>query len=200
MTDGTGDLVHRRTVEFDAYDDGDRLTVVGRLQDVRPWADGRTLPQVLHRMELRVVVRLADLVITEVAPTMQNFPHAECPAIEPAFQGLVGLSVGRGYTREVQRRFGGVSGCSHLEHLARSLGPVVVQAVASRRAKAVAEGREVEYLSADGGTWLRNTCHIWADDGVGLRKLAVGWRPGRGPVPAPPLGQVLAEYGGDEEP
>lgn len=188
-------LVHRRTVDFEAYDHGDALTVVGRLQDVRPWADGERVPVVLHRMELRVGIALATMVITEAAASMADYPHAECPAIEPAFAGLVGLSVGRGYTREVQRRFGGAAGCSHLEHLARSLGPVVVQAVASCRARAVAEGRAEEYLSAGGGDWLRNTCHIWADGGVGLRKLATGWRPGNGPFPAPPLADIEAGIG-----
>lgn len=185
--------VHRRTVSFEAFERPGALEVIGRLQDERPWGDGRTMAPVLHQMTLRVVVRLADLVIVEATPEMHNFPHAECPAIEPAFQGLVGLSVGRGYTREVQQRFGGASGCSHLEHLARSLGPVVVQAVASRRARAVTEGREEEFLSADGGGgWLRNTCHVWAEGGVGFQKLQAGWRPGRSAVPAPPLAEVLA--------
>lgn len=191
---GDAPLVHRRTVEFEAFDGGATLTVVGRLQDLRPWADGDPLPQVLHRMELRVVIRLADLVITEAEASMGDYPHQECPAIAPVFAGLVGLSVGRGYTREVQRRFAGAAGCSHLEHLARSLGPVVVQAVASRRAKAVADGSLDEYLSADGGDWMRNTCHIWADGGVGLQKLALGWRPGNSTVPAPLLAELQAEH------
>lgn len=187
--------VHRRTVSFEAYEQPGALEVVGRLLDERPWADGHVVTQVLHQMELRVVIRLDDLVIVEASPAMEHFPHAECPAIEPAFEGLVGLAVGRGYTREVQRRFGGVSGCSHLEHLARTLGPVVVQAVASHRAKAVAEGREKEFLSAEGGAWLRNTCHVWADGGVGLAKLAAGWRPGRSPVPAPALADIRGGAG-----
>lgn len=190
-----GPLVHRRSVEFEAFDSGDGLTVVGRLQDVRPWADGEHMPVVLHRMELRVVVSLADMAITESVATMGNYPQHECPAIAPAFAGLVGLSVGRGYTRQVQRRFGGAAGCSHLEHLARALGPVVVQAVASCRARTVAQGAAEEYLSAGSGGWLRDTCHVWADGGVGPRKLALGWRPGEGPVPAPPLAQIEAERG-----
>ena len=41
---------------------------------------------------------------------MHTFPHTECPVIEPAFAELEGLSVARGYTREVQTRFGGTSG------------------------------------------------------------------------------------------
>ena len=91
----------------------------------------------VHDMELRVTVRIDDLTIIESVAEMHTFPHAECPAIVLAFAGLVGLSVARGYTREVQRRFGGPRGCTHLEQLARSLGPLVVQAVTSRRARAV---------------------------------------------------------------
>ena len=83
---------------------------------------------------------------------MHAFPHTECPTIEAAFAGLVGLNVARGYTREVQTRFGGPRGCTHLEHLARSLGPVVIQAVTSRRALSVSRGESEDLLAEAGGT------------------------------------------------
>lgn len=191
-----GLLVHRRSVELDAYEGTGSLTVVARLTDQRPWADGARIAQVLHQMELRVVVGVPDLVITAAEAVMHDFPHSECPAIAPAFEQLVGLSVGRGYTREVQHRFGGVSGCSHLEHLARALGPMVVQAVASLRAKAVADGRASDHLSTENGGWMRNTCHIWADGGVGPQKLAIGWRPGTSTSPVPPVDQIADEHRG----
>ena len=91
-------------------------------------------------------MRIDDLTITEAVAEMHTFPHTECPGIAPAFAGLVGLSVARGYTREVQARFGGPQGCTHLEQLARSLGPVVVQAVTSRRARAVSRGGAEDLL------------------------------------------------------
>lgn len=193
---GPGDLVHRRTIEYEVRQRDNGFDVVGRLQDQRPWADGTTSPVVLHSMELAVTVQLADLVITDAVATMHNFPHVECQAIEPAFAGLVGLSVARGYTREVQRRFGGAAGCSHLEHLARSLGPVVIQAVASARARAraAATGGDASEEMAPGATgWMRNTCHIWAEGGIGEQKVALGWRPGRGAFPAPPLEELSAD-------
>ena len=114
--------------------------MVGRLRDTRPWAEDGAAVATVHDMELRVTVRNDDLVITEAEAAMHTFPHTECPGIVAAFAGLVGLSVARGYTREVQSRFGGPRGCTHLEQLARSLGPVVVQAVTSRRALAVSRG------------------------------------------------------------
>jgi hypothetical protein len=195
MTDDRA-LLHRRTITFDVSDAGAEVTVVGTLTDERPWATEPFGPPVLHRMELVVSVRLADLRIVDAQATMHDFPHSECPAIAPAFRGLIGLSVARGYTRQVQERFGGIRGCSHLEHLARLIGPTVVQAAASLRARQVAEGADPDVGVAGGGQWLRNTCHVWADGGVGQQKLALGWRPGSTPVPVPPLAELQAEAPG----
>jgi Protein of unknown function (DUF2889) len=177
--------LHRRSIVYESFDRGDHLRVVGHLTDVRPWAEADGEVSLVHDMELAVTVRLDDLTITEAASRMHVFPHAECPAIIDAFSSLVGLSVVRGYTREVQSRFGGPRGCSHLEHLARSLGPVVVQSVTSRRALAVSRGDLADLLSGTSTPWARDSCHIWAEGGVADQKLAAGWRPGTGPYPAP---------------
>jgi hypothetical protein len=179
--------LHRRSVEYEAFDRGDALSIVGRLVDARPWATGGTGVSTVHEMELRVAVRIADLIITEADAVMYTFPHGECPGIVPAFAGLVGLNVARGYTREVQARFGGPRGCTHLEQLARSLGPVVIQAVTSRRALAVGRGEVEDLVTGTSSPWARDSCHIWAEGGVADQKMAAGWRPGTGPYPTPPL-------------
>ena len=84
-----------------------------------PVGVGPVGPRDVHRMELGIVVRCADLVIVDAEATMGHFPHPECPSIEDSFSELIGLSVARGYTRAVQDRFGRERGCSHLEFLAR---------------------------------------------------------------------------------
>lgn len=90
-------------------------------------------------MTLALTVRLADLVITAAEAGMGSFPHAECPFIAPAFAQSQGLSVRRGFTKELRLRFGGVSGCAHLGDLARAMGPAVVgTSAASRHQQAVA--------------------------------------------------------------
>ncbi len=180
--------VHRRSIEYEAFEDDGALTVVGKLRDSRPWAQSPDIERI-HDMELRVTVRLADFTITDADAVMRTFPHFECPAIVEAFRGLVGLSVARGYTRAVQERFAGVSGCTHMEHLARSLGPVVIQAATSTMARSRTGGR-TELSHADTGTSplaIRNSCHIWAEDGIAEQKLALGWQPGRDDYPAPAL-------------
>ena len=187
--------VHRRVIEFEAYEEDDGLAVTGRLRDERPWADGEEVGTVrhLHDMRLEVTVRAADREITSARAVMERFPHAECPGITAKFGELVGLRVGQGYTRAVQERFAGALGCTHLDQLARSLGPVVVQALTSLRAKR----RDWSHLDAQPAArpsiFPSNTCHVWVDGGPVERKLAAGWRPGTGGYPAPPVEVVLRQ-------
>jgi hypothetical protein len=165
--------------------------VIGTLHDQRPWARGELGPRDLHHMELGIVVRRSDLVIVDAQATMGTFPHAECPSIEPAFSELIGLSVSRGYTNAVQTRFGRQRGCSHLEFLARALGPVVIQAITSSAAMRMELGDGEETMGGEGRmSWLTNTCHVWAEDGPGTKKVAAGWRPGKAEYPAPSFVEI----------
>jgi hypothetical protein len=182
--------VHRRTIDMAVYERDGHHVVIGTLRDRRPWASGDRGPRELHFMELGIVVRRADLVIVDAAADMHTYPHFECTDIEPVFTDLIGLSVSRGYTSAVQERFGRERGCSHLEFLARALGPVVIQAITSSAAYRVELG-DGEFPSPEGGlAWLSNTCHMWADDGPGPQKVATGWRPGATEYPAPSVVEI----------
>jgi hypothetical protein len=184
--------LHRRTITFTAFESegGGDIEVEAELRDERPWAApgaegaGRSVEE-LHRMALVVRVRLADLLITGARAEMGTFPHAECPRITPAFEGLVGLNIASGFNRAVQERFRGISGCSHLYELARLLGPAVVQAGISAGARRRREGRPTHDPRTTAG--VLNSCHVWAPDGPGVRKLEAGWRPGQGVFPVPPV-------------
>jgi hypothetical protein len=179
---------------------GDHFAVIGTLTDQRPWAGGTHGPNELHRMELAVVVRRADLVVVDAVADMKTFPHAECTAIEPKFGELIGLSVARGYTSAVQERFGRERGCSHLEFLARALGPVVVQAVTSTAAWQVENGHESHPEGERGLTFLANTCHVWREGGEGEKKIATGWRPGMFGYPAPSVGEIRRRMAAEPDP
>jgi hypothetical protein len=184
------DPVHRRTIELEVYDRDQHFAVIGTLRDVRPWATGELGPRELHRMELGIVVRKADMTIVDAGADMQTFPHAECTDIEASFHDLVGLSVMRGYTSAVQQRFGRERGCSHLEFLARALGPVVVQGLTSAGAWRVEKGDGQHPMREGGYGFLSNTCHLWVEDGPGPQKIALGWRPGLLGYPAPRAGEI----------
>ncbi|WP_328429792.1 DUF2889 domain-containing protein [Streptomyces sp. NBC_00443] len=176
--------LHRRTITVTAYEAAaGEISVEADLCDERPWEEPPG--GAVHRMVLTVRIRLADMVITAADAEMRTFPHAECPLINPVFDGLVGLGVAAGYNRAIQERFRGVAGCSHLHELTRVLGPAVVQAAMSANARRRAAGEPSNGPRATAG--VLNSCHIWAPDGVGLRKLDLGWRPGTGPRPVPEL-------------
>ncbi|WP_405812964.1 DUF2889 domain-containing protein [Streptomyces sp. NBC_01390] len=177
--------LHRRTITVTAYEEaGGEISVEARLCDERPWEEPPG--GIVHHMALSVRIRLTDMVITAAEADMRGFPHAECPLIAPAFDGLAGLSVAAGYNRAIQERFRGVLGCSHLYELSRALGPAAVQAAmsAAARRRAAAGDHDHDPRATAG---VLNSCHIWAPDGAGLRKLAAGWRPGTGPRPVPTL-------------
>jgi hypothetical protein len=174
--------VHRRSIIMDSYPlDDEHVTVAGRLTDVEPW--GGPGHEVIHDMTLTVTVRLTDLVIISAEAGMGSFPHAECPLIAPAFARLEGLSVRRGFTKELRQRLGGVSGCAHLGELARAMGPAVVRTVAASRHKQATEGE----TGAGPAPLPLGTCHVWAADGPGVRKIEAGWVPGTVPFPVPPV-------------
>jgi hypothetical protein len=192
--------VHRRTIDMQVYERPGHFVVIGTLHDQRPWASGAFGPMSVHRMELGIVVRRADLVIVDAAADMHTFPHAECPTIEGSFSDLIGLSVSRGYTNAVQKRFGRERGCSHLEFLARALGPVVIQALSASAARRQEQGGDGYNALADGGVqWLTNTCHLWAEGGIGSQKVALGWRPAKESYPAPSLVEIRRRAAHGEE-
>ncbi len=180
-----------RTIDMRVFEREGHHVVIGSLHDQRPWASGRAGPRDVHHMELGIVVRCADLVIVDAEATMGHFPHPECPSITDSFSELIGVSVARGYTRAVQDRFGRERGCSHLEFLARALGPVVIQSLTAAGARRMENGEtEGDETAASGLQWLTNTCHIWAVDGIGMQKLTAQWKPGNGEYPAPSLVEI----------
>ncbi|MGE0877262.1 MAG: DUF2889 domain-containing protein [Acidimicrobiia bacterium] len=174
--------IQRRTLTYESWDDGDEFRIDARITDEQP-AYGR----LMHDMGFVVRVRKSDRVITSIEPHMEAHPHSECPSILPAFKQLEGVAVAKGFTREVTSRFTGPAGCAHLDQLARALGPVVTQAMIGlgMKARETGEGSAEETTS----TYNRNTCHIWADGGVGQAKIKLGWLKTLHPneYPAPPV-------------
>jgi Protein of unknown function (DUF2889) len=178
--------LHKRSVAYEAFTAGpDELRIVGTFRDERPWSPDAPPRGVLHEMTLEVSVRVSDRTITAARSRMSAFPHAECPAIAPAFADLVGLQLRGGFGRAVNERFVGVRGCAHLHELARGLGPAAVQALISWQSRARTQAG-AEQTTPSTGT--RDTCHVWAAGGVGEQKLAAGWSIGRERAyPVPPL-------------
>ncbi len=180
-------LAHRRTIQFETFDEPDHLRVVARLRD-----DDVRNDRAIHDMELRATLSRDDLVITSCEVLMHAFPHAECPDVTPGFDGLVGLSVARGFTRQVQERFGGVAGCAHVQQVLRALAPAVMQAAGAIKRWQI----DTDQAPPSGPSpWVRGSCHVWAEDGPAEQKIAAGWLPGTTERPAPRVDEIRARFG-----
>ena len=88
----------------------------------------------IHDMWLRLTVD-DGFVIRRVEASTDASPFAVCPAITPAFAKLEGVTLGRGWSREVRQRLGGVKGCNHLVELLRRMATVAVKTIWSARKK-----------------------------------------------------------------
>jgi DUF2889 family protein len=170
--------VHVRTIRIDAAKmvlEGETeraaLRVHGSLEDRRPqgvpdWIqhDG----DVIHHMEVTLTVTWPDLVVSAIDGVMRTFPHVGvCPDALPPLQGLVGVTVGRGFTRAVNERIGRERGCTHVAALILAMGPVVRQG-AGAAFGFTAPG------DPHGPPWFVNSCQAWREDGP----LHRAWRAG----------------------
>jgi len=159
--------VHVRTIRVEVRSVGaDELDITATLVDERPapslWF-GAEPPRVIHDMRLGLRVRHPGLVITEARCEMAAHPYTICPEALPALGQLVGLSISRGFTREVNERFGRERGCAHFTALIHALAP------AARQGAGVAFPDHER--PAEGGPWFVNTCQAWRENGP-LHRLA----------------------------
>jgi hypothetical protein len=179
--------VHVRTIRVEIAPAGPtELDVTATLTDerpatARPWF-GSDPPPVIHDMRLRLRVAQPGLVITAVQSEMASHPYTICPEALPPLQQLVGLSIARGFTREVNERFGRQHGCAHFTALIHALAPAVRQG-------AGAAFSDAPERPGDRDPWYVNTCQAWREHGPlhrlvqagdedGLRRLSAFPKPG----------------------
>jgi hypothetical protein len=163
--------VHVRTIRVEVAPVGaEELQITATLVDERPGDNPRWFgaepPRVIHDMRLRLRVRHPGLVITQARAEMASHPYTVCPEALPPLGQLVGLSISRGFTREVNERFGRERGCAHFTALIHAMAPAV------RQGAGVAfpdHERPVE-----GAPWFVDTCQAWRENGLLHRLIQAG--------------------------
>jgi Protein of unknown function (DUF2889) len=167
--------IHHRRIDCRGYRRADGLwDIEGHLTDVKSYPlsnawRGEIAPgQAIHDMWLRLTLDDELTVIGVEAATVAG-PFAICGAITPAFAKLVGLTVGPGWRRAVQRRLGGVHGCTHLVELLGPLATTAYQTIHVWRAK-----REPA-LETDRPPRHLDSCHALARDGEVVRQHYPRW-------------------------
>jgi len=155
----------------------DRILIRGAVRDQKPpgiYLAEDPNPLTMHHMQVDVYVAFPSMVIESVDVDFEEHPHTTCVDIVESYQGLVGLSITRGFTHKVRELFGGPRGCTHTTALLLAMGPVATQCSWSMyAADARREGRSFTASRADMTPEQRemslranlNTCHVWAEDG-----------------------------------
>lgn len=172
------EVLHDREYRVRAYRlADDRMLIRGAVRDQKP--PGLFLvddpePLTMHHMQVDLHVAFPSSEIIAAEVIFEAHPHTTCPTITGHYQGLVGLSISRGYTHKVRDLFGGPRGCTHTTALLLAMGPIAVQCYWSMHASAsTADSMSPEERE---GLWRSNlnTCHVWAEDGEKVATLQAG--------------------------
>lgn len=170
--------IHSRTVECRGFRRADGLwDIEGHMTDTKTYGfdnehRGRIEPgEPIHDMWMRLTVD-DTLTIKAVEVKSAAGPFAICPAIEPAYQQLIGLQLRGGFTRKSREALGGAKGCTHLTEL---LGPVATTAFQTVFPILAREREDMRAVSGDAPRpgngsgrsrrpLMLNSCHAFAED------------------------------------
>lgn len=162
--------LHFRRIEMRGYRRSDGLyEVEGRVVDRKPHdlqMEGhiRLVPanEPMHDMGVRLVFD-EDMVVHEVHTFTDTAPYPACPEGGRALQSIRGLSMTKGWSREVSARLGGARSCTHLKELLIPLATAAFQSLSvlrmNRPPQRDGEGRPVKI----------DSCYAFAADGEVVR-------------------------------
>jgi hypothetical protein len=178
-----GELIHTRFYEARTYKMSDDLFLLrGVVCDEKPaglYMAGDPDPLWVHHMVVDLEISFPMFVIQKVSVTFHERPHTHCTDIEPDYQKLVGLSIARGFNKQVKDLFGGPRGCTHIGALLAAMAPVAIQSGWSMR-MGNALGNE-EFDSATTAEQRKrsyamnlNTCHMWDENGQMVTDIEAG--------------------------
>jgi len=182
--------IHTRNYEVRAFKVSDsEILLRGAVRDDKPaglYVLDDVEPLTIHHMvvELRITFPLMEIVDANVQ--FNDFPHEECPGIAATYKKLIGLSIARGFNKQVRELFGGSRGCTHTSALLQAMGPVAIQCGWSMRVVSTVEAGQTGERSRQGREGMTpemremafrsnlNTCHIWDEEGDQVRRLRAG--------------------------
>lgn len=130
-------LLHHRMYDFQGFQREDGLwDIEARITDRKSYSfpnkyRGRIeADEPVHDMSIRLTID-DEMVIREVQVVSDATPYASCLEVPPAYDALIGAKIGPGWRREVRRRVGGATGCTHITELLASMGTVAFQTLHS---------------------------------------------------------------------
>jgi len=139
-------LTHTRRVRFEGYKRADGLwDIEGHLTDIKNHdynlkTGVRRAGQPVHAMWIRVTID-SNFTIVDAVASSDAVPYAGgCETIAPAYRKLIGLSLMKGFRKNVHELFGGVRGCTHVTEMLAGLPTAAIQTFAGEMPEERADG------------------------------------------------------------
>lgn len=169
------EALHTRTVRVDAYARADgQWDLEAELIDIKHHDFERQAGMLrpgepVHHMLLRITFD-ENFTITAAQAGYDAAPYDQhCTAIEPAYQGLVGMNLLKSFRDTMKRRFGRTNGCTHMTELSYVLPTVAIQALSNKRREARKSGADEQRpFQIDG-------CHALRVDGPVTKEFYPKW-------------------------
>jgi hypothetical protein len=103
------------------------------LRDFQPFgAAGLPAGAPVHDMWIRITVDL-DMKIQDATAVTDASPYRICGNITPNFSVLKGVTIQRGWTKDLRTKIGGAAGCTHLWELLGRVATVALQSTVTAR-------------------------------------------------------------------
>jgi hypothetical protein len=168
-------LRHTRAIHIQAYAREDGLWDLDahisdiKTRDIKLQSGLRMGGQPLHDLLLRVTID-TQFNVKDASAVSNAVPyHGHCEAIAPDYKKLTGLNLMQQFRQGVKERFGGVSGCTHLNELAQILPTAAVQAFAGDVFDTSDEAQSSQQ------PFELDRCHALRTDGAAVAKFYPRW-------------------------
>ncbi len=168
--------IHQRTITINTFEtDQDTLVIDGTLVDDRLCKTFIYLlstfvdPKIVHHMSLKLELSLPTLTIKSAKMDMHEVPHEVCRNIYGIDDKLVGISIFKGFNKQVNQLMSGKNGCLHLFNLLLSMRAAAFQGLFTYLSR-VQEDGSIRLRHIDESV-LINTCHVWSESGPFVEKI-----------------------------
>lgn len=159
-------LVHTRVIDCRGYEREDGLfDIEGHLTDTKAfhWVRreskvGLPAGEPVHDMWIRITVDL-DMKIQDAVAVTDASPYRTCGSITPNFSALKGVTIQRGWTKDLRAKIGGAAGCTHLWELLGRVATVALQSTVTAR-------DTLKPLGPGQVPYQFNSCHMYTADSV----------------------------------
>ena len=164
--------IHIRKVSCQGYKRDDGLwDIEGHLKDTKTYnfkTDYRgdmSAGMAVHDMSIRLTLD-DNLTIKNVEIDMTSHPYGTCPGIIKNFQKLIGVSISKGFRKNVYSKVGGINGCTHLVELLFPIATTAFQTIYSY--KSFSKKKDTVKIETEPS--LINSCHSWKEDGEVIKR------------------------------